>query len=334
MVVTGSTCAKSVLGRASEELRSSVRCLGSATMRSLLLALLLSSKVQAQPADPAAPTKAGNAAAVLPDASSQPQASTDAGAAPEQQGVVSPSEAATIPGLAPVSAESPVYPQGYTPPPESAVDYGSYPASADYGSAPVTEELTDLEGSPGAREHDGFFLRLSIGPGAGRAHYKESVDGARTSTVEADGLAGMFDVCVGGRVVQNLIVHGSLMFTRFDSPTRNVDGVEDAAVHVTSSSTMLGGGASYYFMPLNVYLSTSLGLAWVFERREHDQLRTGTGVFIALAAGKEWWVGRSGDWGLGAALRTTFAAAPVDIAGVESTLKLGNIGVAFSATFN
>lgn len=249
-------------------------------------------------------------------------------------GTVSERAAIGTAGEAPVvPAEAPVYPQGYAPPPE-ANDYGSYPAPDDYGSGAFPDDTSDLEGGPGAREHDGFFLRLSIGPGAGRAHYKESIDDLRVSTVEASGLAGMFDLAVGGRVVGNLIVHGNLMFSRFDSPTRRVDGVKDAALHVASSSTLLGAGASYYFMPLNVYLSASLGMAWAFERRAGDQLRTGTGVFVALAAGKEWWVGRSGEWGLGAALRTTFMAAPIDMAGVESTLKLGNIGVAFSATFN
>ena len=43
-------------------------------------------------------------------------------------------------------------------------------------------------------------------------------------------------------------------------------------------------------------------------------------LFVALAAGTEWWVGRSGDWGLGAALRATFLAAPVDVAGVRAML--------------
>lgn len=231
----------------------------------------------------------------------------------------------------PPDQPAPVYPDGYTPPP--GLEYGVQVAPEGYGEAPVADDL-GLEGSPGAREHDGFFLRLSIGPGAGVALYREKVDTVHTDDVEARGLAGLFDLAMGGRVYGNLILHGNVLFTRFDSPTRHVDGVKDAALHVTSSSTMVGGGASYYFMPLNVYLTSSLGLAWAFEERGNDQLRSGTGMFVVVAAGKEWWVGRSGEWGLGAALRGTFAAAPVDIAGVESTLKLMTLGLAFSATFN
>lgn len=225
-----------------------------------------------------------------------------------------------------------IYPEGYTAPPDAR--YGVYPAPEGYATAPGPDDGSGLEGSPGAREHDGFFLRLSMGPGAGIALYREKVDTVRTSDVEARGLAGLFELSMGGRVVGNLIAHGSVLFTRFQSETRRVDGVKDAAQSVTSSSTMVGGGGSYYFMPLNVYVSSSVGLAWAFEERGNDQLRSGTGVFVLVAAGKEWWVGRSGEWGLGASLRGTFAAAPVDIAGVESTLKVATIGLAFSATFN
>jgi len=336
MMVTGGGERERARGRsATSSLRAKIgarRMLSAAPSLLVLLLLATASTGQAQAGaqhDGGAPD-AGNDAGPLADTTTGTVSTSAAVGTPGE----APATAVEVPADAVVAADAPVYPEGYVPPPESAINYGAYPAAADYGSSPLPEDATDLEGTPGYREHDGFFLRLSIGPGAGRAHYRERVDNDRTSSVEASGLAGMFDVSVGGRVVGNLIVHGSLMFTRFDSPTRRVDDVKDAALHVTSSSTMLGAGASYYFMPLNVYVSSSLGMAWTFERRENDQLRSGTGVFVALAAGKEWWVGRSGDWGLGAALRTTFAAAPVDIAGVQSTLKLGNIGVAFSATFN
>lgn len=266
------------------------------------------------------------------EAAAEPDGGAVEGSAGPTEGTASPSDQVANPGEAPVESFStdpgapPVYPQGYTPQEPGGPSADTYQAS---------EEQFGLETLPGAREHDGFFLRLSIGPGAGRAHYKERLEeGERVSTVEASGLAGMFEVAAGARVVGNLIVHGNLQFSRFDSPTRRVDGVKDAALHVTSSASMLGAGVTYYFMPYNVYVSGSLGMAWAFERRQNDQLRSGTGVFVGVSAGKEWWVGRDGAWGVGAALRTTFSAAPFDVAGVESTLKLGNIGVAFSATFN
>jgi hypothetical protein len=221
--------------------------------------------------------------------------------------------------------EAPEQPEG---------EQAEYSPPSMYAVPPLPDDTSSLEGEPGAREHEGFFLRINIGPGAGRTRYKESVDGAQVSSVEASGLSGMLDVGVGGRLVGNLILHGNLLFSRFYSSTRLVDGVKDAAVHVTDSATLVGAGVSYYFMPFNVYLSSSFGLAWLFEGREDGQLRSDAGLFVTLAAGKEWWVGRSGAWGVGAALRGTFAAAPVDIAGVQSKLKSGNVAVAFSCTYN
>jgi hypothetical protein len=240
-------------------------------------------------------------------------------------------EDAGAPGAAP---EAPVYPPGYVPSEQAAQDLGEYPPPSVYAVPPLPDHTGTLEGLAGAREHDGFFLRLSMGPGAGRTRYDESVDGVRVSEVEANGLSGLLDIGVGGRLVGNLILHGNLIFSRFNSPTRRVDGVEDASISVSTSATLVGAGVSYYFMPLNVYLSTTLGLGWLFERRSGEELRSGTGFSMAAAAGKEWWVGRSGTWGVGAGLHGTFVTAPVDIAGVESQMKAGNIAAVFSATYN
>jgi hypothetical protein len=238
---------------------------------------------------------------------------------------------AGAPGAEP---EAPVYPPGYVPSEQAAQDLGEYPPPSVYAVPPLPDQTSRLEGLPGAREHDGFFLRLSMGPGAGRTRYDESLDGVRVSEVEASGLSGLLDIGVGGRLVGNLILHGNLIFSRFNSPTRRVDGVEDASISVSTSATLVGAGVSYYFMPLNVYLSTTLGLGWLFERRSGEELRSGTGFSMAVGAGKEWWVGRSGNWGVGAGLHGTFVIAPVDVAGVESKMKAGNIAAVFTATFN
>jgi hypothetical protein len=230
--------------------------------------------------------------------------------------------------------ETPVYPPGYVPSEQAAQDLGEYPPPSMYAVPPLPDQSSSLEGVAGAREHDGFFLRMSLGPGAGRTRYEESFDGVRVSEVDASGLSGLLDIGVGGRLVGNLILHGDLIFSRFYSATRMVDDVKDATVSVSASATLVGAGVSYYFMPLNMYLTSTLGLGWLFERREGDELRSGTGFSLAVAAGKEWWVGRSGTWGVGAAVHGTFAIAPVDIAGVESKMKAGNIAAVFSATYN
>jgi hypothetical protein len=258
----------------------------------------------------------------------------DSAPAPESAPAQADGGAAHAADAGATGAEAPVYPPGYVPSEQAAQDLGEYPPPSVYAVPPLPNHTGTLEGLPGAREHDGFFLRLSMGPGAGRARYDESLDGVRVSEVEANGLSGLLDVAVGGRLVGNLILHGNLIFSRFNSPTRRVDSVEDASISVSTSATLVGAGVSYYFMPLNVYLSTTLGLGWLFERRSGEELRSGTGFSMAVAAGKEWWVGRSGSWGVGAGLHGTFVTAPVDIAGVESKMKAGNIAAVFSATYN
>ena len=207
--------------------------------------------------------------------------------------------------------------------------------STEDESAVAAERLGkgELTLRPGEREHEGFFLRLSVGPGAARTRYEERVDGTRNSEVSTSGLTGIVEVAAGGRAVENLIVHGTLMYSRYDSPTRQVDGVKDAGMHVSASAFMLGPGTTYYFMPYNVFLSGSTGLAWQIEERRGGQVAGNTGWFVSLSAGKEWWVG-AGNWGLGAALRGTFAAGHVDLAGVRSTSRLMNLGLAFCATYN
>jgi hypothetical protein len=212
----------------------------------------------------------------------------------------------------------------------AAIAYSSSEADSDAADQSLGKGETVRAGD---REHDGFFLRMSAGPGAARTRYEERVDGTRVSDVTTSGLTGIVEVAVGGRAVGNLLVHGNVIYTRYDSPTRNVDGVKDAAMHVSASALMLGAGTTYYFMPYNVFLSGSLGLSWQIESRPGGEIAGNTGFFFALSAGKEWWVG-DGNWGLGAALRGTFAAGKVDVAGVQSTSRLGNLGLAFCTTFN
>jgi hypothetical protein len=223
-------------------------------------------------------------------------------------------------------------------PPASAPSprYGEYPPPDQYGSAPVSDPAK-IEGIPGAREHDGWYVRLQLGPGAARSRYRERVNGVNESAVQASGLSGTFDLAVGGRAVSNLILHGNLTYSRSHASSREVDGVKDASVEVSTTALQLGAGATYYFMPYNLFLGAAIGPAWLFEGRGRPvegEVRSKTGVFALGTGGKEWWVGPRSQWALGAALRYTFAAARVEIGGVESMMKYMDLVLALSITFN
>jgi hypothetical protein len=242
-------------------------------------------------------------------------------AAPAATEGAPPAPAANLP------TEGSPQPSGDTP------RYGDYPPPDRYAEAPITDPSA-LEGVAGAREHEGVFVRLQLGPGAARTKYKERVDGVKVSDVQAAGLSGSFDLSVGGRAVSNLIVHGNVTYTRSHAQLRTVDGVKDATLEVNSTALTLGAGALYYFMPYNLFLELDGGPSWLFESRKGSDVRSNTGGFVRGCGGKEWWVGPRSQWAIGVAMRFTFAAAAFEIGGVASTMKYMDLALAMSITFN
>jgi hypothetical protein len=98
---------------------------------------------------------------------------------------------------------------------------------------------------------------------------------------------------------------------------------------------MLGIGASYYFMPLNIYVGGTLGIgAASFTDSSNHSASSRAGFAIELDCGKEWWV--SDNWGLGVALRLSHASVPPGDIQPNSPSQLGatGFGVLFSATYN
>ena len=69
-----------------------------------------------------------------------------------------------------------------------------------------------------------------------------------------------------------------------------------------------GLGGTYYFMPVNVYLSGAIGIAKVgFSGPDADSDGTDFGLALDAMVGKEWWV--APDWGLGLAGQLIFISA-------------------------
>jgi len=150
------------------------------------------------------------------------------------------------------------------------------------------------------------------------------------------GAVGAGAVDVGAAVVDNIILRGRLSAgweLMQDGPfARDRDA---AFVY-----GMLGAGADYYFMPLNLYVGATLALAGVSlvevetRNRPAHALHSKAGVGFDLDVGKEWWV--TGNWGMGVALRVRLLSlAPANIArGSDSALTGLQVGAMFSATYN
>ncbi|MFT3926079.1 MAG: hypothetical protein QM778_26280 [Myxococcales bacterium] len=231
-------------------------------------------------------------------------------------------------------SEAALYPTPRVAPDVPFGRYGTYRAAVDYGQPIAYPEDPRLPG-PGAQRHEGFFLRLTAGIGAGMTRYHERYYSNEEQSVKTLGISTSFELAIGGAVKENVILHGTAAFHNLSSSGREVDGQRDVAWHVDTRTVMLGGGVTYYMMPANVYVSGSAGVMGLAESRNgHTSFKSHAGVGTVLSLGKEWWVGRQRDWGMGAALRSDFYTANASLFGVLQRVYGADVGIVLSATLN
>jgi hypothetical protein len=226
------------------------------------------------------------------------------------------------PAFAQPSAPPPNYPPppSYPPPPYGQTGYAPIQGYVPYtpGQAP-----------PGFHQHDGFYLRMFMGPGFTSA--SSSVTG---TDVKVHGGGIGLGIALGGAVADNLIIYGELIGNEASGPDVEVGGTRASTSHDTSAGiTGIGPGIAYYFMPLNFFLSATLAGAKYHVSQNGDTVgETNWGGAISLMIGKEWWV--SHNWGIGA-LAQLVGASMKDKQEVGSpTWSVAAFTVAFSATFN
>jgi len=187
---------------------------------------------------------------------------------------------------------------------------------------------------PGEHQHDGFYLSMGLGFGAGTI--TDKIIQANEETLEFSGLAGIFDFKIGGVVAENLILHATLLSTSLNGPTvySNKGGIKQSGGDISIGEGMIGAGLTYYFMPSNIFISGSLGLG-NFSVIENNKATSSTeqGFSFQIKVGREWWVSR--NWGLGVGL--SIGSTNVDSKStnnVEEQLSSFRFGLMFNATFN
>lgn len=275
------------------------------------------------------------AMAQAPQGGAEPGApAPDAYTPPTSPLLPAPPQAPAAPSSGEPAEVTPVYPPAYP---------ASTPSPTPYVSElppPTYTGVGALGRAPGAHEHEGFFLRLNAGIGAGGATYRERAATGRVARARTRGLVGTFEVAVGGTVAENLIVHGNLLVT-VTGAHKEVDGIEDRGYDAFSTTMWLvGGGITYYVMPSNLFLTLSLGAGGLAESRYDeatdttDDIVSDVGFASALSVGKEWWVGRAGEWGIGAALSGALFVAPLDVDGVQSSFLGHSVSISFNTTYN
>jgi hypothetical protein len=179
----------------------------------------------------------------------------------------------------------------------------------------------------GFHEHDGFFLQMDLG--AGPMSSKASSGGI---DVELSGTAAQFSLAIGGVVAPNFIIAGHLWGTSVSSPDVKVNGQSFGSVSDTTLSLSgIGVNLTYYFMPINIYISATPSIGALSVKQGGQTFDTKNGFAIRLAAGKEWWV--SDNWGLG--LNLQFAHSSNEDQGTNPpTWSTNFFGLALSATYN
>jgi hypothetical protein len=180
------------------------------------------------------------------------------------------------------------------------------------------------------RTHDRFFLRLAAGPGWASNTLDVGGDKATFS-----GIAGDLDIAVGAMVRPNFALHGTMFGWAAMNPDLEITiaGVGSGSGTADGYATVsaFGGGATYYFMPTNTYLSGSLGYgSFRFDPDGGEAAETDNGFAFELTAGKEWWVANS--WGLGVAAAYIYTSLPEQ--GISENWSGNAFHVRFSATFN
>ena len=177
------------------------------------------------------------------------------------------------------------------------------------------------------REHDGFFMRLSLGGGSGNASVEES--GVKA---ELRGGAADMNLAFGGMVSKNLALHGTMWGWGVQDPDVEITSLGTASANGFLGMSAIGPGVTYYLMPANVYFSGSVGIGSLSGSDELDG-STSTGFALDATVGKEWWVGP--NWGLGFAGDFTYLSTKdSDFSIFNESWSVTGFGLRFSATFN
>lgn len=201
-------------------------------------------------------------------------------------------------------------------------------------SASATERAPErdcrCEPEPGARLHDGFFVRAEAGLALLRSAVRApSRDGVR-------GIGQSSSVSVGGTPWRGLVVGGSIWAARID-PTFIEAGrarsPDDDSVKLTLAR--VGPFLSLYPAPTRgFHADLALGVLLAVESDEKgDPLEPGfAGPVLALGLGHEWFVGD--EVSVGVSARATFSRVSRETAGGGERLLSESLELVLGYTYH
>jgi hypothetical protein len=187
----------------------------------------------------------------------------------------------------------------------------------------------------GAERHDGFMLRMVMAFGASNMSESFETPSLGDNSFEYSGFSLGLSLDLGASPIDDLVIHARFADLVNPSPSISMNGDDlGEAEDLSVIASMFGVGVTYYFMPINFYLTGAIGPSWISisDRTTDERQSSDLGFGLNVDIGKEWWV--SDNWGLGAAGRfwlTTLEHQSDSSVPIDYTL-LG-FGVAFSATY-
>jgi hypothetical protein len=159
--------------------------------------------------------------------------------------------------------------------------------------------------------------------------------GLQGEDLKLNGTCGDANFAIGAIVTKNLALHGTFGGWSISEPDVEFGGDDQGDLDDSSLNlSMFGAGVTYWFMPVNMYLSGSIGAATMDLEVDNDEgpdfdLESDTGFGVDLTLGKEWWVGNK--WGLGVAAGLNFSDVPTED---DEHIKSTSFAIRFSATYN
>ncbi|MCP4676326.1 MAG: hypothetical protein GY854_12600 [Deltaproteobacteria bacterium] len=176
-------------------------------------------------------------------------------------------------------------------------------------------------------EHSGFFFRGTGGVGAGgyytsgEANNLDLDDDSDTHIEDFDTTTGL-SLSIGGSLAKNLLLHA-------DFTTIDVSDDDDNSNKPGMDVFGLGIGITKYWMPVNVYLTGSIGPSMsLLNDGDEDYDNVAFGVIGKASVGKEWWV--SENWGLGIAAQANYSYTTLNSVHFQEA----SFVAVFSATYN
>ncbi len=184
-------------------------------------------------------------------------------------------------------------------------------------------------------KHKRFYLSLAVGPTFGKIKLYDTGPYPWNEDAEFSGAGIQYDLKTGYTISEehSLILSFDIVARTIPAPTITMASkTAQTGTDFNINDYFLGMGITKYFMPVNIFISASVGSAG-FSIDYKGTGRTSLGLALQFKVGKEWWIGD--EWGLGLAAGVGYSTAD-DATTNDITPKLSTTRffVTLSITYN